>query len=88
MDKFLRLIINLRIPHDVADAGSDRLHGDSSIQQVMELKVPRIDLPVLPGRNLAVIVEAAVRDFMLKMKGIDAASDFIERHNRLMERRG
>ena len=33
---------------------------------------------------LAVIAEAAVRDFMLKMKGYDAASAFIERHSRLL----
>jgi serine kinase of HPr protein (carbohydrate metabolism regulator) len=40
----------------------------------------------MAGRNLAVMAEAAVRDFMLKMKGYDAASAFIERHARLLER--
>jgi serine kinase of HPr protein (carbohydrate metabolism regulator) len=38
----------------------------------------------MAGRNLAVIAEAAVRDFMLKMKGFDAAAAFIERHSRLL----
>ena len=40
----------------------------------------------MAGRNLAVIAEAAVRDFMLKMKGYDAASAFIERHTSLIRR--
>ena len=53
-------------------------------QQVLDLEIPRITLPVMAGRNLAVIAEAAVRDFMLKMKGYDAASAFIERHSRLL----
>ena len=51
----------------------------------MELDIPQITIPVLAGRNLAVIVEAAVRDFMLKMKGYDAVSEFLERHNKLIQ---
>ncbi len=46
--------------------------------------MPTITLPVLAGRNMAVITEAAVRDFMLRMKGYDAATAFLERHSRLL----
>jgi HPr kinase/phosphorylase len=53
-------------------------------RQVLDLKIPQINLPVLAGRNLAVMAEAAVRDFMLRMKGFDAAAEFVERHGRLM----
>jgi serine kinase of HPr protein (carbohydrate metabolism regulator) len=35
---------------------------------------------------MAVMAEAAVRDFMLKMKGYDATSAFIERHSRILKR--
>jgi len=62
----------------------DRLSSQSGTAPVLDLEVPRILLPVLPGRNLAVIAEAAVRNFMLRMKGFDATADFIERHGRLM----
>lgn len=85
LNKFLRLIIHLQIPGDGERVGSgDRLRGDTSTEAVLDLEIPRITLPVMAGRNLAVIAEAAVRDFMLKMKGFDAASDFIERHTRLL----
>lgn len=85
LNKFLRLIVHLEIPeHGVTPGPRDRLRGDTSSQKVLDLDIPRITLPVVAGRNLAVIVEAAVRDFMLKMKGYDAASVFIERHSRLL----
>lgn len=87
LNKFLRLIIHLEIPANPARPDiRDRLHGDSSTLEVLGQAVPRITLPVVAGRNLAVITEAAVRDFMLKMKGYDAASDFLERHSRLLQR--
>ena len=82
-NKFLRLIIHLEIP-GAQPRDNDRLRGDSRTQQVLDLEIPCITLPVMAGRNLAVITEAAVRDFMLKMKGYDAASAFIERHARLL----
>jgi HPr kinase/phosphorylase len=85
LNKFLRLIIHLQVPKDAPPAGAgDRLRGDTSSETVLELEIPRITLPVMAGRNLAVIAEAAVRDFMLKMKGFDAAAAFIERHARLL----
>lgn len=88
-NKFLRLIIHLHVPEDSRDLRDiDRLRGDSSTNRVMELDIPQINIPVLAGRNLAVIVEAAVRDFMLKMKGIDAAADFMERHSSLIQDNG
>jgi len=85
LNKFLRLIIHLDMPGiGTAPHPTDRLRGDTGTQKVLDLEIPCITLPVVAGRNLAVIAEAAVRDFMLKMKGFDAASVFIERHARLL----
>jgi HPr kinase/phosphorylase len=87
LNKFLRLIIHLEVPPDRSqNAAADRLRGDTDTHGVLDLEIPRITLPVLAGRNLAVIAEAAVRDFMLKLKGYDAAATFIERHSRLLQR--
>jgi len=86
--KFLRLIVHLEVPATAgAPGGVDRLRGDTRSQTVLDLEIPSITLPVMAGRNLAVMTEAAVRDFMLKMKGYDAASAFIERHTRLLRSR-
>ncbi len=88
LNKFLRLIIRLELPHDPKQpATSDRLKGDSGSLKVLELEIPSITLQVRAGRNLAVMVEAAVRDFMLKMKGFDASAAFVDRHARLLQQR-
>lgn len=43
------------------------------------LDIPRLVFPVKEGRNLAVLVESAVRDFMMKQRGINSAKLFDER---------
>jgi HPr kinase/phosphorylase len=54
---------------------------------VLDLDVPLITLPVMPGRNLAVLTEAATRLHILRTKGIDPAAMFIARHSNLLEQR-
>lgn len=85
LNKFLRLIIRLEFPGASGEPpGRDRLRGDTGVLRVLDLDIPCITLQVRAGRNLAVMVEAAVRDFMLRMKGIDGSAAFIERHTRLL----
>lgn len=85
LNKFLRLIVHLDIPNgNAAPENIDRLRGATGTRDVMGLTIPTITLPVLAGRNMAVITEAAVRDFMLRLKGYDAASAFMERHSRIL----
>lgn len=85
LNKFLRLIVHLDIPDgNAAPENIDRLRGATGTREVLGLTIPTITLPVLAGRNMAVISEAAVRDFMLRLKGYDAASAFMERHSRIL----
>ena len=87
LNKYLRLIIHLEVPEGgKPGAIQDRLTSNSGVQEVLDIPIPKITIPVLAGRNLAVMSEAAVRDFMLKSKGYDAASEFIERHSRLLQK--
>ena len=86
-NKFLRLIIHLDMPPVTSGPlDEDRLRGNISTLKVLGLEVQRITIPVLAGRNLAVMAEAAVRDFMLKMKGFDASAEFLERHARMLQK--
>ncbi len=43
------------------------------------VKTPHLIFPVREGRNMAVLVESAVRDFILKQRGVNAAQIFDER---------
>jgi HPr kinase/phosphorylase len=56
-----------------------------SPRRVLDLDVPEFHLPVAPGRNLAVLAEAAVRLFILRAKGADPAAAFLARHAILLQ---
>ncbi|HHW4678373.1 MAG TPA: HPr(Ser) kinase/phosphatase [Xylella sp.] len=87
-NKYLRLIVHLTKPTtEPTPSGYERLTGDSGTRHVLDLDVPLITLPVMPGRNLAVLTEAATRLHILRTKGIDPAAMFIARHSNLLERR-
>ena len=62
----------------------DRLHGNRERQMILDVDIPKITLPVAPGRNLAVLVESAASNHILVMKGYDAARDFASRLKRSM----
>ncbi|MGB5442804.1 MAG: HPr(Ser) kinase/phosphatase [Gammaproteobacteria bacterium] len=79
----LRLMIVLQ---DIEDAEKmDRLHGSKRIRTIQDVDIPEITLPVAPGRNLAVLLEVAVRNHILNMKGYDASQAFIDRQKRRLE---
>nr|WP_276315690.1 HPr(Ser) kinase/phosphatase [Ectothiorhodospira shaposhnikovii] len=83
--KYLRLIIDLKDQVDVTSADIDRLHGGRCNRVVLGLQVPVITLPVASGRNLAVMVEAAVRNHLLRLRGYVAADDLAARQRRQMQ---
>ena len=54
---------------------------------IMDVKLPRIVMPVKPGRNLAIIIEVAARNFSLKRMGYSAAQELDRRTNEMMQQR-
>jgi len=58
---------------------------NASYQEIMGVKINTVSIPVMAGRNLAVLVEAAARNFVLQQRGIDSTHDFIERHQMHIE---
>ena len=83
--KNLRLVIQLERMSDDQVNSIDRLRGSRQVRTVLGVEVPQITLPVVPGSNLAVLVEGAVRNHMLDHKGYKAADSFISRHQQLLE---
>jgi HPr kinase/phosphorylase len=45
----------------------------------MGVSVCKVTIPVAAGRNLAVLTEAAVRNHVLQLRGIDSTSEFVSR---------
>jgi HPr kinase/phosphorylase len=79
----LRLIVEL-MRRSAADT-LERLPLADSMQSVLGLGIHKVVIPVAAGRNLAVLLEAAVRNTILKLRGIDTMEDFLDRQRRAMD---
>ncbi len=77
----LKLIVHLEKPSAQDSIRLERLPLAASSQNVLDVEVRKVVIPVAAGRNLAVLVEAAVRNYVLQLRGIDSTRDFIERHD-------
>lgn len=86
-NKYLRLIVHLGRPQvEPESSGLERLIGHLGSRRLLDLDVPMITLPVMAGRNLAVLTEAAARAHILRIKGVDPAAAFMARHSHFLER--
>ena len=75
--KVLRLMVQLDTP-----VGG--LEPRSGTQEILGVEIPTVTLAVAPGRNLAVLVEAAVRNHILITRGIDSTREFIARQEAVL----
>jgi HPr kinase/phosphorylase len=64
----------------------ERLPAEPLTQDVLGVPVRKVVIQVVAGRNIAVLVEAAVRNAILQLRGIDTYQEFVQRHRRAMER--
>lgn len=75
--KNLKLIIHLTPADDWQSL--DRLDMRASDREILGSVVPEVRIPVAVGRNLAVLVEVAVRNHILKLRGFNSAEEFADR---------
>jgi HPr kinase/phosphorylase len=68
--------------------GVDRLGIDMQTVKILGVTVPQVILPVSPGRNLATLVETAVRVQLMRIRGYDAAQTFVTRHLEMLVEKG
>ena len=85
-NKRVRLIIHLVKLEDIAPPAESRLQGLRDTRAILGVSVPTITLPIAPGRNLAVLVECAVRDHILRLGGYCAEQDLTARVEKAMAR--
>jgi HPr kinase/phosphorylase len=78
----LRLIIQL-VRRSAIDE-YERLPLEALTQNLLGLPIRKVVIPVAAGRNLAVLAEAAVRNTVLQLRGVDTMREFMERQQRAM----
>jgi HPr kinase/phosphorylase len=81
--KVLRFIVRLELMDDFHN--EPRLSNIERIRNVLGVEIAELTLPVAPGRNLAVLVEAAVRNYLLRKSGYDSGVEFESLQAQLME---
>jgi len=82
MNKSIDLEIHLEPWEDKKEY--DRLGLEEDHTEIMGVKIPRLVIPVRPGRNLAIIIEIAARNLSLKRMGYSAARELDKRLNDMM----
>ena len=80
----LKLIVHL-VRRETLERDYDRLPHEPLTQDVLGIAVRKVVIQVVAGRNIAVLVEAAVRNTILQLRGINTYDEFVERHRRAME---
>jgi HPr kinase/phosphorylase len=81
----LKLIVHL-VRKETMEREFERLPYEPLYDNILDTPVRKVVIAVDAGRNLAVLVEAAVRNTILQLRGIDTYKEFVERHQKAMLR--
>ena len=79
----LKLIVHL-VRRETLEREYERIPYEPLTQDILGIPVLKVVIQVVAGRNIAVLVEAAVRNTILQLRGIDTYQDFVERHRKAM----
>jgi len=82
----LKLIVHLEKPGQAGAAPTERLPLHELTEDILGLPVREVVIPVAAGRNLAVLLEAAVRNYILQLRGYDSTQEFIARQQGELKR--
>lgn len=82
--KPLDLIVQLEMAEVLEPQFLDRLKIKSHYEKVVGVRIPKLFIPVAAGRNLAVLLEVAVRNHVLLQRGINGTKQFMQRQQREM----
>jgi HPr kinase/phosphorylase len=83
-DYELELIIELRDATDSEILELDRLQPSLRMVDILGVEISCLSMLVAPGRNLSVLVEAAIRDHLLRRSGVHSSLEFIGLHDERM----
>ncbi len=81
----LKLIVHL-VRRETLEREYERIPYEPLTQDLLGIPVRKVIIQVEAGRNIAVLVEAAVRNAILQLRGVNTYQDFVERHRKAMEK--
>jgi HPr kinase/phosphorylase len=84
--KPLDLIIKLELADLIQLQKLDRLNANAQHEKVLDVSIPKVVIPIAAGRNISVLVEVAVRNHILLLRGINATQQFTKRQKQMIQK--
>lgn len=84
--KPLDLIIQLELADMLKPHVLDRLSAKTQHESVLEVSIPKVVIPIAAGRNISVLVEVAVRNHILLLRGVNATQQFTKRQKQMIQK--
>jgi HPr kinase/phosphorylase len=84
--KPLDLIIRLELADILKPQTLDRLNAKTQHEKVLDVSIPKVVIPIAAGRNISVLVEVAVRNHILLLRGVNATQQFTKRQKQMMQK--
>ncbi len=84
--KPLDLIIQLELADTLNPQMLDRLNAKTQHERVLEVDITKVIIPIAAGRNISVLVEVAVRNHILLLRGVNATQQFSRRQKKMMQK--
>ncbi len=84
--KPLDLIIQLELANMQKPQELDRLNAKTQFERVLEVAISKVIIPIAAGRNISVLVEVAVRNHILLLRGVNATQQFSKRQKQIMQK--
>jgi HPr kinase/phosphorylase len=72
--KEIQLAVNLETWD--SDKSYDRIGTEEKLMEILGVSIPKLEIPVKPGRNIPIIIETAAMNERLKSMGYNAAKEF------------
>jgi len=82
----MRLKLITHLTRGRNEEGIERLPLHTPTQEVLGLPIRKVVIPVAAGRNIAVLLEAAVRNTIMQMRGFNTMEEFMERQRKAMSK--
>lgn len=85
--KKINIELNIHLEEWKKDNEYDRLGIAEQFSIFFNVKIPKIIIPIRPGRNIPILVETAAMNYRLKNMGYDTSKVFIEKIQKNIERK-
>jgi HPr kinase/phosphorylase len=74
-----RIEVVVRLEHWEHADSADRTGLDGATTKILDVEIPRVTIPLNPGKNITVVAEVIAMNHLLRFSGIDPAEAFNQR---------